>query len=125
MGCHPYWNPKCSPTDKHWWDLYRNDTIANLQPVVDSDRDGIFLDACCQHCQSNDNGHPRTWTTVAIGGVTPADSFEAWMSGGASAQGAKLVDAGPYGTNPTCVGWGHRGSRGGSSGGGDGGGGGG
>ena len=77
----------------------------NLQPAVASARDGIFLDACCPHCQSIATfGAVSTWTDFKIGAVSPSDAFAAWLSGGAAAPGAKNVDGAPYPSNPSCVG---------------------
>lgn len=103
--CKPVFNPKCSQRDVLYWQLYRNDTIANLEPVYRSDRDGLFLSACCMHCSSQTQLHNNTWTGLVIDGFTPADSLHSWLTGGAGAEGAKRRDPGVYGSNPTCLGF--------------------
>ena len=106
VKCKPAFSPSCTPVDKAYWEYYRANTSAHLQAAFDSTRDGLFLDACCPHCQSLTNGHANTWTGVTIGGVSPADGFDAWLTGGAAAAGAKSRDAQPYPSNPSCVGMG-------------------
>ena len=43
---------------------------------------------------------------MEINGTSPAQAFNAWLLGGASADGAKRRDMGAYPSNPSCVGMG-------------------
>jgi hypothetical protein len=61
LSCDPVFSPQCTNADKQWWQVYHNTTLGNLAGAMASDTNGIFVDACCPHCQSVSNGHAETY----------------------------------------------------------------
>jgi hypothetical protein len=106
MTCATVFDPSCGAAGVAAWEAYRdatlNRTAAYFSPSSPS-ANGGFLDSCVPHCQSiylNSSWHAH----IAVGGVSPAESFNAWLAGGPSAPGARTRDEAPYPSNPTCVG---------------------
>ena len=100
--CVDVFTPACTPNDKQFWEWYFGNFSANLAFVSSSPRDGIWLSACSHHCQSL-GGTTSPWTNFNIQSTTPAAGFNAWLTGGSSAAGAKIIDKQPYPSNPSCI----------------------
>ena len=105
MSCATVFDEACGAAGRAAWAAYRNATIANTDAGYFSPPSphGAFLDACVPHCQSvylNRSWHGKIYS----GGVSPAEAFNAWLTGGPLAPGARVRDDQEYPINPTCVG---------------------
>ena len=102
IQCSFVFNPACSATSLDWWRQYKIVTTANLAAAIPSESPhGLYLSACCPHCSSVTFTHNDTWRGLRVQGTSPADAFDEWLRGLPS----RRIDAGEYGTNPSCVGW--------------------
>jgi len=70
--------PKCNGTDLTGFMEYGAAMLSTLTPAINSPKDGIWLSACTQHCQSVSNANVLAWTSIRINGVTARDGFANW-----------------------------------------------
>jgi hypothetical protein len=106
IDCATVFDPNCSAAGIAAWEAYRNETLKNTAAYFTPSRpsaNGGFLASCVPHCSSiylNSSWHAH----ISVGGITPAEAFSSWLTGGALAPGARVRDEEPYPSNPMCVG---------------------
>jgi len=94
LDCSPI-NPanKCNATQLQWLDNYGMEFMKAVAPVLQSQKDGYYLDACYYHTGSD-------WSGVLINKLTVGQAFAKWYAGG----DIKLEDNCPkFPCNPTCL----------------------
>jgi hypothetical protein len=96
LGCSPTKAGACSDAQMAYLSNFRAEMLAGLAPVLAAgSKHGGFLQGCFVHVVEDVGG----WTSVRINGASQADTFSAWLAGGA---GAVQVGTFPPWSNPTC-----------------------
>jgi hypothetical protein len=88
--------PKCNTTEQTALNGWVANYQKSIQQVIDSPRDGMFVDSCNVHCQSQDN----SWFNTKINNQSPAQAFAQWYT---QHQSSKFVDTCSFDCNPTCA----------------------
>lgn len=71
-----------------------NDAQMTILQVAKPQQNGLFLDACNYHCQTQDN----SWSLTKVDGISIMQAFSGWLFGG----NRTFIDSAGYGVNPTC-----------------------
>jgi hypothetical protein len=96
LGCAPTKAGACSTAQVEYLTNFRSEMLAGLAPVLAAgSKHGGFLQGCFVHVVEDVGG----WTSVKINGASQADTFSAWLGGGA---GGLQVGTFPPWSNPTC-----------------------
>jgi len=70
--------PKCNPAELKAFMDYGASMLSALTPAINSPKDGVWLNACTQHCQTLNNGGALAWTSLHIDNVLLRDAFANW-----------------------------------------------
>jgi len=84
----------CSAEDMEMFLEWGNDAQATLLQVTKAPQNGLLLDACNYHCQTQDN----SWSLTKVNGVPIMKAFAEWLNG----YNSTFIDVSGYGVNPTC-----------------------
>ena len=93
LGCNP---PDCNNTRMLEFFAWRTTFLNALKPVIQWGQNGVFADACLQHCQSV-NDIP--WSIIKVWGQNAHDTFSDWYI---NKRGTRTGIDGVYPNNPTC-----------------------
>jgi hypothetical protein len=81
--------------------VFRSEMMAALQPVLQSQSNGYFIDSCVVHTETCGD----SWYGFLVNGVSMAESFSNWYT--ASGGPTQLLDKAPIAWdghgNPTCT----------------------
>jgi hypothetical protein len=102
LGCDPNDTSgpnKCDAKQIAFLDLFRNEMIAALAPIINdpSGRYGLFTAECSIHVIEDDDG---SWAAVRVDGQLQWETFRAWYTHDTGQK--RVVIDGPWGSNPTC-----------------------
>ncbi|XP_062512571.1 uncharacterized protein LOC134188416 [Corticium candelabrum] len=95
VGCKA---PNCNESQMQLIARWRTMFLQTLQPVIRSTTNGLFTDACIQHCQSLAD---RTWSKIMVKNQTAHDTFVDWLDLKGTGI-VRAVDDHTYPHNPTC-----------------------
>ena len=89
LGCNPDKQGNCSKKQLDELQQYRDDMVKALDPVIKSQRDGIFATACYQHeesCQDFD------WDGIHVNNVSQRQAFGDWYFNRTQPAHSKYID---------------------------------
>jgi len=90
--------PRCTGAELDAFMEFGTAFLTTINPAITSPKDGIWLNACTQHCQSVNNAPVLGWTSLRVNGVTARDGFASWYY---KRSNGKYVDSCAFNVN-TC-----------------------
>jgi len=84
IGCLAWDNPPpghCNSTQIQQFMLWGDLQLKSVMGVINSSKDGIFMDACFQHCQTLFGGSTLIpWFNIAVDNTLIRDAFATWYN---------------------------------------------